>query len=163
MRKKTKRKVWPLIDPIVHASYQASKLTVPEWNRQMTPVISAVDALSRGLWDRHNWQPVFECLNRIESITKLMHVEDHGLIDDAQQAYTSALLRREATGASAFKANELATLREVVEVYGNLLKEISHAQFQAACNHTNANISRILNQKAGREVGGVLIEQRKAA
>jgi hypothetical protein len=159
-RKKTKRKVWPLIDPIEHAAYQASTLSVAEWNRQMTPIIAAVDLLRQGNWEHENWSPLFECLNRIESITKLQRVSDQGLIDDAQAAYTNALLRREKTGACALKAGELATLREVVEVYGSLLKEISHAQFQLACNHTNANMSRVLNQRNGKVIAGVLMENR---
>ena len=158
MRKRTQRKVWPLIDPITHAAYQASKLTVSEWNAQMLPVIKAVEALSKGQWERDNWSPVFECLNRIESITKIMHIDDFGLIGEAQKAYTTALLRRESTGASAFKASELATLREVGDVYGNLLGEISHAQFLKCCNHTNANVSRILNKRDAKAIADVLWE-----
>ena len=160
MRKHTRRKVWPMISTLEHAAYQSSTLTMSEWNVQMTPVLSAIDSLRQGDWQRDNWSPLFEVLNRIESITKILHVQDHGLINDAQAAYTSALLRKESTGACAFKAGELATLREVVEVYGNLLKEISHAQFNAACQHTNANVSRILNQRDGRMVGSVLVEER---
>ena len=77
-RKRTNRKVWELIDPISHAAYQASKLTVAEWNTQMTPVLAAVESLRAGDWDPHeNWQPMFEALMRIESILKLKHMPDH--------------------------------------------------------------------------------------
>jgi len=35
----------------------------------------------------------------------------------------------------------------VVSVYGDLLKEVTHAQFQRATAHTNANVTRILKNK----------------
>ncbi len=65
MRKKCNRKVWLKVNPIEHAKYQASLLTQAEWNDQMTPVIAALDRLSRGDWHKVEcWQPMFECLNR---------------------------------------------------------------------------------------------------
>ena len=38
----------------------------------------------------------------------------------------------ERTGVRSFKADELALIREVAQVYGDLLKEISHADFKRA-------------------------------
>lgn len=163
MRKRTNRKVWALIDPINHAKYQASLLTEKEVSIQMVPVLKSIDLLSRGHWERENWSPIFECLNRIESITKLQHVSDNGLIDDAQKAYTTALIRRETTGAQSFTASELKTIREVASIYEGLLKELSHKQFNEACVHTNANLSRVLRQRNTKEVCGVLIENREVA
>jgi len=160
MRKRTVRKVWALINPITHAKYQASLLTPSEIDKQMIPVRTAIDLLSRGHWERENWSPIFECLNRIESITKLMRVSDNGLIDDAQRAYTSALIRREEKGSQSFKAEELGIVKEVANTYESLLGELTHAQFQRACQHTNANIDRVLKQRNAREVCGVLIEER---
>lgn len=163
MRKHTKRKVWALVDPINHAKYQASLLTEKEVAIQMVPVLKSIDLLSRGHWERENWSPIFECLNRIESITKLQHVSDNGLIDDAQKAYTDALMRREATGAQSFTSSELKTIREVASVYESLLCELSHKQFNDACVHTNANLSRVLKQRNAKEVCGVIIEKREHA
>lgn len=148
MRKRTVRRVYDLINPITHAMYQASTLTTAEWNRQITPVQVAVDQLTKGEWTPDNWQPLFECLNRIESLTKLNHVDASDFIDDAQKAMVDALDRREAIGAAAFRSTELEIIREVVRVYGDLLKEASHAQFSRACEHTNANVTRILSNKA---------------
>jgi hypothetical protein len=159
MRKQTKRKVWGLINPIQHAAYQASKLTQAEWVAQMVPVQTAVEQLLQGNWDKGEcWQPMFECLNRIESLTKLNRVDALEFIGAAQNVYITALDRHEKTGAKAFKADEITTLREVVQVYGDLLGECTHRQFSDACTHTAANVSRIVNQRAGRHVAGCYIE-----
>lgn len=148
MRKHTKRKVWLKVNPIEHAKYQASRLTVEEWNDQMTPVITALDRLSRGDWDKLEcWQPMFECLNRIESMITLHRVDAIDFVKQAQSAMVEALNRQKHKGTQSFRAEELATLREVVSVYGDLLKEVTHAQFQRATAHTNANVTRILKNK----------------
>ena len=162
-RKRTVRRVYDLIDPIAHGAYQASKLTQSEWVTQIVPVQAAIDALSRGEWSRDTWSPLFECLNRIESLTKLNHVKAQDWIDNAQQAMVTALDRHTATGAKAFKADELALIREIVSVYGDLLKEASHRQFAEACRHTNANVTRILSNKSKMDKHGDCIFERKAA
>ncbi len=159
MRKRTKRKEWALINPITHATYQASKLTIAELNAQRQPVIVALEQLMQGNWDKNeSWQPMFECLNRIESLTKLNNVDAKDYISKAQGVFVAALSRHEKTGARAFKADELATMREIVTVYSDLLQECSHRQLQEAAKHTNANVDRILKQKSGRQVAGCIVE-----
>lgn len=160
MRKRTVRKVYDLINPITHAMYQASRLTTAEWNKQMVPVIAAVDLLTKGQWKPDNWQPLFECLNRIESLTKLNNVDASEFINDAQKAMVDALDRKQTIGATAFKASELEVVREVVNVYGDLLKEATHLQFSKACAHTNANVARILrNKKKMHQSAGCVFER----
>ena len=162
-RKRTVRRVYALIDPFTHAAYQCSKLTTSEWNTQLIPVQVAVDQLSRGIWTADTWQPLFECMNRIESLTKLNRVKADDWIDQAQEAMVQAMDRKQQTGATAFKAAELAMVREIVSVYGDLLKECTHAQFAAACRHTNANVSRILSNKAKMHQSGECVFERVAA
>ena len=161
MKKRCKRTHWAKVNPVEHAMYQASKLTTAEWNRQMTPVIVAMEQLTQGHWDPiQDWNPIFFALNRIESMLHIKHVKDHGFITHAQTAITSALDRQKQTGARAFKSDELATIREIVQTYGNLLQEITHRDFEAACAHTDANVTRILTQrepKTGRK-GDCILE-----
>ena len=164
MKKRTIRKVWDYVNPLTHAMYQASKLTIKEWNAQIIPVQVAVDRLSTGDWNDYEcWQPVFECLNRVESLVKLHKVDDVGFIVDAQTAIVHALERKEKTGVQAFKAQELSMLRELVATYGSLLKEVSHGQFAKACAHTNANVDRILKNKHKMEIHGGCIFEMKSA
>ena len=151
-RKRTVLRVYALLDPIAHAAYQASRLTVPEWNKQLTPVLAAVHALSTGDWSpQDNWQPMFESLIRIESMLKLKHMPDHGFIAKAQETYTICLARMDRSGATAFKADELSTIREVAEVYGDLLKEVSHGEFSKACTHAYANVDRVMRSKVSSD------------
>lgn len=153
MKKRTKRTHWGLVNPIEHAQFQASRLTTAEWNEQMAPVITAVEQLAQGHWNPlEDWNPVFFALNRIESMLHIKRVTDQGFINQAQQAFVTALDRQQATGARAFKADELATIRELVRIYGDLLKEISHRDFKAACAHTDANVQRIIRQRGPKTV-----------
>jgi hypothetical protein len=164
-RKATKRKHWALLDPLERAKFQASKLTPAEWNEQMAPVITAVEQLMRGNWHPLEvWNKLFFALNRIESIKKLKHIDDYGLIAEAQAAFVTALDRHKTTGACSLKAPELATIREVVQVYGDLLGEISHRDFRAICDHTEANVQRIIRQKGHGTVttSGCIIERSKS-
>ena len=166
MRKRTIRKVWisiPGVTPLQLAQYQASLLTPAEWVEQVQPVQVAIESLCQGHWDAHNdWQPLFIALNRIESMLKLKRAADNGLIDEAQQTFVTAMDRQKATGASAFKTSEMLIIREVGAVYGDLLREITHKDFQNACKHTDANIQRILKQRGPKiiESSQCLIEQR---
>lgn len=160
-RKRTNRRRWVKLDPISHAIYQASLLTDAEWNTQILPVRVAVDQLAQGNWDtRQNWSPLFQALNRIEAMLSLKHMPDHGFITQAQEVFTVALGRMEATGATAFKSAELATMRDIVEVYGDLLKEITHRELQEACDNAIANEQRILRSKSGTNVAGCNIEMK---
>jgi len=150
MRKRRNRTVWqmtPGMTPMELARYQASRLTAAEWNVQLVPVQAAIEALCRGEWEPGNWQPIFDALNRIESMLKLKRMPDHGLIHDGQTAFVSALDRQEATGARAFKAAEMAVIREIGRVYGELLREVTHKDWRDACAHTNANVARIIRAR----------------
>ena len=169
MRKRTNRKVWicaPGVTPLQHAQYQASVITPAEWVEQVQPVQVAIESLCQGHWDAHqDWQPLFMALNRIESMLKLQRAADNGLIDEAQAVFAAALDRQVATGTTAFKAAEMAIVREVGAVYGDLLREITHRDFQVACKHTDANVDRIVKQRTPgiTDTSSCLIERRMAA
>ena len=161
MRKHTNRTIHVLVpgrSPLEIAAYNASKLTAEEWNEQIVPVQVAIDGLCKGEWSNNNWQALFDVLNRIESMLKLAKKPDHGFLDDSKAVFVTALDRREATGATAFKADEMATVKDIGQVYGDLLKEITHKGFQLACAHTNANVLRIIKtRKSVKEIAGCLI------
>lgn len=161
-RKRTVRRVWVKLDPIAHAIYQASLLTNSEWDAQILPVRVAMEQLSQGNWNtRENWSPMFQALNRIEAMLVLKHMPDHGFIEQSQAVFTAALGRMEATGATAFKADELAAMRYIVVVYGDLLTEVTHREFQDACDNATANEQRITRSKTGINVAGCSIEVKK--
>ena len=150
MRKYTKRTAWVPVNPIAHAMFQAGKLSAEEWNKQIIPLQVALDQLLTGNWDKVGvWDCFFYALNRIESLTKLNHVPDGGFIERAQGVFMDALDREDRTGAKAFKHDELAVMRELLQTYGDLLKEVSRRQFAEACRHTDANVNRIIRAKKG--------------
>ena len=151
MRKRTVRRIYSTaINPLILAQIQCSKLSMAQWNAQLTPVLSAVHALSTGDWSpQENWQPMFEAPMRIESMLKLKHMPDHGFIGRAQGVYTTCLARMDRTGSKSFHSDELATIREVSEVYGDLLKEVTNADYRRACDHAYANVDRVMRDRRG--------------
>lgn len=156
MRKKCNRKVWlSHLTPLEHAKLKAGKLSDKEWNVQMKPVLSAIERISRGDWDKEEcWSPIFQCLNRIESAVKLHRIDGKQFINNAVLALQEIMRRWENKGVQALKADELLTLREVVAAYGDLLKEMSRGQFESVCNHATSNLTRILTQKKFTKING---------
>jgi hypothetical protein len=162
MRKHTNRTMWAIVpgrSPFEIAQYNAAKLTAEEWNEQIVPLQVAIDSLCRGDWSNQQWQMLFDAVNRIESMLKLAKRPDHGFLDQCKAVFVSALDRRKSKTGTAFKADEMAIIKDVGLVYGDLLKEVTHKQFQQACAHTNANVTRIIKSHKGvKEVSGCLIE-----
>ena len=169
MRKQCKRTHWiadPEFSPMQRAAHNAARLTDAEWVEQVLPVQVAVDQLCQGNWSmEHCWAPIFECMTRIESMLKLKRAADHGLIDDGQQVFVSTMDRMNATGSTAFRADEMKVIREIGQVYGGLLKEITHKEFRDAIAHSRANVKRIVNQKSKNITrhGDMTIERRLKA
>lgn len=151
-RKFCRRKVYTLangLTPFEVAMHNASKLTAAEWDEQYLPIAVTVEELMRGEWDfGENWSPMLECLRRIKTMLDLKKMPDHGLVAEAEVAFATALNRQKATGARAFKADELRILREVANVYGDLLKEVTHGEFAQACRKTKDHFTRLNRQKA---------------
>ena len=161
MRKHTRRVVRPRVDPITAAIRQASLLTIDEWNTQVIPVQVALDQILAGNWDKLSvWDNLFMAANRIESMLKLRHMPDHGFLKQANLTFRAALAREEQTGAKALKHDEIAVLREVVSVYGDLLKEVTHRQFTDACRHTDANVIRLRKSKDVTNVAHCLLDEK---
>ncbi len=153
MRKATRRTVWVPVNPITHAVWQASKLTTEEWNQQMIPVQLALDALLTGDWTKQtNWNVFFTMLCRIEAMLNLKHADDYGLIQQSRDVFVAALDREANTGAKAFKHTELAVMREIVQVYGGLLTEITHRDWKESVRISEANIDRVVRRKAVPEL-----------
>ncbi len=153
MRKATRRTVWVPVNPILHAVWQASKLTAEEWNQQIIPVQIAMDALLTGDWTKQtHWNVFFTMLCRIEAMLKLKHADDFGMIQQSRDVFVAALDREANTGAKAFRHDELAVMREIVQVYGDLLKEITHRDFKETVRISEPNIARIVRRKAVPEL-----------
>jgi len=119
----------------------------------MVMVQVALDALLTGDWTKQtHWNVFFTMLCRIEAMLNLKHANDYRLIQQARDVYVAALDREGNTGAKAFKHDELAVMREVVQVYGDLLKEITHRDWKESVRISEANIDRIARRKVVPEL-----------
>jgi hypothetical protein len=74
---------------------------------------------------------------------KLKHADDFGLIQQSRDVFVAALDREANTGAKAFRHDELAVMREIVQVYRD---------FKESVRISEANIDRIVRRKAVPEL-----------
>lgn len=161
-RKRCVRRVWRTdINTLELAKLKASLLNPEQWVEQVVPVQTAMDELSRGNWHNDYWQPMFECLNRIEALLKLNRRPDYGFVTEVQTVFV-VCMKRKTTGTTAFRASELLTLRDMVKLYGDLLKEATNKKFADACANTDANMTRILaDKKIKPDEQGLALERSK--
>lgn len=71
MRKKTKRKVWKLVNPIDYAITGAAITQDKELNQLRLRELSSIDAFSRGLATIDDWQTLTDALNIAETAGKM--------------------------------------------------------------------------------------------
>lgn len=71
MRKKTKRKVWKLVNPIDYAITGAAITQDAELNQLRLRELSSIDAFSRGLATIDDWQTLTDALNIAETAGKM--------------------------------------------------------------------------------------------
>lgn len=154
MKKRCVRRVWDTGVTAAQVITQNEKTLSPaQWNQQIIPVQAAVNGLLDGDWrGMSNWGPVIECINRIESLLKLARMPDNGFVDEIRVVCVESMERFGSSGAKSFRHGELKLIRELVSVYGDLLKEVKTKQFNLAIAHEHANRARILAGVIKRKV-----------
>ena len=70
MRKKTKRKVWNLIDPLTHAIVGASITQRDKLNQLRLLEYSALDAMTKGSGTIQDWRTLVDVLNLSEMMAR---------------------------------------------------------------------------------------------
>ena len=92
-----------------------------------------MDAIAQGRSTTGDWRNVFDALNMVEDLCRAGQAtrwqEWHSALQDAIAA---ALDRRQEQGIHALRADELAHLRELVDMWAELLARISVRELSAA-------------------------------
>ena len=68
MRKKCKRKVWPLLNPVTHAIEGAAITDTGKLNQLRMVELSAIEAFAKGRATPNDWRTIADMLNVSESL-----------------------------------------------------------------------------------------------
>lgn len=85
MKKRCRRKVWSLVNPITHAMAGAAVSQKPELDRLRLLELSAIEAFATGHATREDWRALADMVN----LTEIMALE-FGIGPDASQAAEEA-------------------------------------------------------------------------
>lgn len=146
MRKRSKYRPKP-VNAMAHlvAMQGASKLDKTDAIRFTMVVQDAVDLISKGIAEKKHWQEIFSAINVMEALVVMGKANDESdFISDMQNAVIEILDRTKITGSKALYPNELATLRDIVACYADLLCEITHSELFMAHDMSKQRIQNAL-------------------
>ena len=149
MRKRSKYKPKP-INTAAHlvAIQGACKLDRSDAIRFSMQVQDAVTLISQGQATKQHWQELFSAINIMEALVMRGKAKDEGgAIEQMQTAVIDILDRTKKTGTKALYPHELATLRDIVSAYTDLLCEVTHSELFEASDMSKRRIMQALKGK----------------
>ena len=132
MRKRTKPKMWNLIDPITHAIVGASITHREKLDKLRLMEYSALEAITKGQGTIHDWRTLVDVLNLSETIAR------HGIGKDevlpvcqkAQEALHQAAERYQRTMSIGLSGEGIKAVRELIEYADLQQSSIPRADFE---------------------------------
>jgi len=138
MRKHTKRKVWPLVNPILHAIEGAAITPDKQLNEVRIRELSAIEAFAKGKATDQEYSDLAAMLN----LCRTMGGSDDAC-DDATEALKNAKARFESTGRWGMTGSGLQALRVLYAHHDAQRKEVSRATYEQAISKTVARVRSI--------------------
>jgi len=131
MRKKTKRKVWNLIDPLTHAIVGAAITQRDKLDKLRLLEYSALDALIKGSGTVQDWRTLVDVLNLSEMMGKNgVGPEVLPICQKAQDALHKAAMHYQKTLHLVLDYQGIESLRELIE-YADLQQlSIPRSEFE---------------------------------
>jgi hypothetical protein len=131
MKKRTKRKVWNLIDPIVHAMVGAAITPRKTLDKLRFLEYSALDAITRGKGTVQDWRTLVDVLNLSEVMAKDgLGPEVLPVCAKAQDALHKAAMRYQRTSKMGLDGVGIQAIRELIEYADLQQASISRAEFE---------------------------------
>lgn len=140
-RKKCKRKVWALLNPIEHV-IDGLKVT-PDYKLEQLHIreLSALDAMAHGKAGVQEWSDLTSVLNICEGMaTNGVGPEALPHCQTLQAELKAAAKRYDATGRMGMTATGLQAAREVIEYHDLQRRSISLAEYEAHIQKTTNKI-----------------------
>ena len=141
MKKRTKRKMWNLIDPIMHGIVGAAITPRQTLNKLRVVEYSALESITKGTGTIHDWRTLVDLLNLSEVMARGgIGPEVLPVCEKAQDALHKAAMRYQATMRMGFDGVGIHAIREVIE-YADLQQgSISRSEFEKYVKKTRDHI-----------------------
>jgi hypothetical protein len=131
MRKRTKRKVWNLIDPITHSIVGAAITQRDKLDKLRLLEYSALDALTKGSGTVQDWRTLVDVLNLSEMMGKNgVGPEVLPICQTAQESLHKAAMRYEETKKMGLDGVGIQAIRDLIEFADLQQGSISRSEFE---------------------------------
>lgn len=131
MRKRTKRKVWVLLDPIAHSIVGASITPRQTLDKLRVTEYAALDAITKGLGTVQDWRTLVDVLNLAEMMGKNgVGPEVLPICEKAQESLHKAAMRYQETMRMGLDGVGIQAIRDLLE-YADLQQgSVTRAEFE---------------------------------
>lgn len=132
MRKRTKRKVWALIDPLTHAIVGASITHRDKLDKLRMLEYSALEAMTKGNGTVTDWRTLVDVLNLSETMARHNIGKDEVLpvCQKAQEALHQAAERYQKTLKMGLSGEGIKAVRDLIEYADLQQSSISRSEFE---------------------------------
>jgi hypothetical protein len=131
MRKRTKRKMWNLIDPIQHGIIGASVTQRDKLDKLRLLEYSALDSMTKGSGTVTDWQILVDILNLSEMMGKNgVGPEVLPICEKAQESLHKAALRFQDTKKMGLDGQGIKAIRDLIEYADLQQSSISRGEFE---------------------------------
>ena len=131
MRKRTKRKVWNLIDPLTHAIVGAAITQRDKLDKLRTLEYAALDAITRGKGTITDWRTLVDVLNLSEMMGKNgIGPEVLPICEKAQESLHKAAIRFQETKKMGLDGQGIQAIRDLIEYADLQQSSISRSEFE---------------------------------
>ena len=131
MRKRTKRKVWNLIDPITHSIVGAAITQRDKLDKLRTLEYAALDAITRGKGTITDWRTLVDVLNLSEMMGKNgIGPEVLPICEKAQESLHKAAMRFQKTKKMGLDGQGIQAIRDLIEYADLQQSSISRSEFE---------------------------------
>lgn len=132
MRKRTKRKIWALIDPIAHGIVGASITPRQTLDKLRFMEYAALDAITKGLGTIQDWRTLVDVLNLSEQMARGGIGKDEVLpvCEKAQTALHEAAIRYQKTMRMGLDGVGIQAIRELIEYADLQQASVTRAEFE---------------------------------
>jgi hypothetical protein len=132
MRKRTKRKVWALIDPLSHAIVGASITHRDKLDKLRMMEYSALEAMTKGQGTVTDWRTLVDVLNLSETIARCGVGKDEVLpvCEKAQKALHEAAVRFQSSKRMGLSGEGIQSIRDLIQYADLQQSSISRSEFE---------------------------------
>jgi hypothetical protein len=131
MRKRVKRRVWALIDPLTHAITGAAITQRDKLDQLRMLEYSALEAITKGNGTIYDWRTLVDVLNLSETMARAgIGPEVLPVCEKAQQALHEAAIRYQSTLKLGLSGEGIQACRDLIQFADLQQSSISRSEFE---------------------------------